>query len=260
MLRELQGQFLAAVFDRDEQLLPQLRATGRLSPQEQIAVYRGSVHGILCKALCEVYPVCLRLVGDEYFDALCLRYIAGHRPSHHNLEWFGGELPAFLDGFEPIASIPYLPDVARLEWAWHRAFHAADEAGLDPAALAAVPPEQQPRLRFRLPAGAALITSPYPVDEIWQVNRPDWSGGDAVSLDGGGVQLMVWRRGLEMRIERIADDHWPLLSLISAGSSLAELAADTSVSGLDRLLPEAFQQGWIAGFELDPNNQTEDPT
>ena len=50
-----------------------------------------------------------------------------------------------------------LPDVAELEWAWHRAFHAPDEPGLDLEALGRVDADATQQIRFRLPAASALL-------------------------------------------------------------------------------------------------------
>ena len=44
--------------------------------------------------------------------------------------------PEFLARFPPAASLAYIADVARLEWAVNRALHAPDAAPLDVARLA----------------------------------------------------------------------------------------------------------------------------
>jgi hypothetical protein len=44
-----------------------------------------------------------------------------------------------------------------------------------------------------LPPYMRLLQSPYPVHRIWQVNQPEWQGDDAVSLNEGGVNLLIHR-------------------------------------------------------------------
>ena len=136
-----------------------------------------------------------------------------------------GTFSGFLTGFEPARELAYLPDVARLEWAWHRAFHAADQAPLALERLAAVPPEQYGKLRFRLHPSVQLIASDYPILRIWQVNQPEYAGNVAVNLADGGVRLLVARRELEVVIESLSVGDDALLRAFVAGRRFEEASA-----------------------------------
>ena len=105
-----------------------------------LQVYRNNVFESLVGALKAVYPVVERLVGTGFFAYAADGYIRRHPPTSGNLHDFGGDFAGFLAGFEPARELTLLPDIARLEWAWHRAFHAADQAPLALERLAAVPP------------------------------------------------------------------------------------------------------------------------
>ena len=65
-----------------------------------------------------------QLVGEEFFRLLAKRFIEQH-PSHSgNLHRYGSEMAEFLMHFENTQHLAYLPDVARLEWAYHLAYFA----------------------------------------------------------------------------------------------------------------------------------------
>ncbi len=252
MLPELQREFFAGLFTDNDGVAGRLLDCAALSARERLAIYRGSVFGILTKALAEIYPVCRRLVGEPFFDALCRTYIPQY-PSHSpNLQDYGEPFAAFLAGFEPAQSLPYLPDMARLEWAWHRAFHAADEPGFDFGALAAVSEDQQARIVFRLPVSAQLLCSEYPVHRIWQVNQDDWEGEPAVDLDEGRVRLLVWRKGYAMRIDELDRSAWRLLNAVEGSATLCELLAVDGKAQTAEWLRRYVEDGRIAGFELMP--------
>ena len=68
--------------------------------------------------------------------------------------------------------LPYLADVARLDWALNVAFHARLEPRLSAADLAGWPQDSLPNLSARLPTGSSLIESAYPLDLIWQASQP----------------------------------------------------------------------------------------
>ncbi len=228
----------------------QIKPLGGITAAEHLLIYRRAILGTLVRALGAIHPVCKRLVGDEFFDAMSRVYARQTPSTSPDLGDYGESFGAFIADFEPASELVYLADVARLEWAWHRAFHAPDEDGIDITALGRVAPTDTHRLAFRLPRSAHLLVSDYPVQRIWQVNQEDWSGDQSVDLDAGGVRLIVWRCGHEMRIDEPDAGEWSLLTELAAARTLGEIAAAATVTDLDAVLPRCVRNGWIAGFDL----------
>ncbi len=225
-----------------------VNATQGLSSPEHLRIYWRAVTGTFTRALGQLYPVTMRLLGQRFFDGMAARYMR-IAPSHSpDLAEYGSSFAEFIEGFEPAAGLPYLPDVARLEWAWHRAFSAADETALNIDALGEVPESDRDRLVFALPASAALLASQYPVHRIWQVNQDDWAGPDEVDLDEGAARLIVWRRGYDMRIDPLRDSDWSLLSDLTRNVPLRVLSQN--FPDMATLLPHCVEHGWISGFQL----------
>jgi hypothetical protein len=130
----------------------------------RLRVHRETTLGALAGALEATYPVCARLVGPEFFHAAARRFAREVPSRSPDLTDYGAELADWLAAFEPARALPYLPDVARLEWALHRA---------------------------RYTGATALLESPFPIDRIWETNQPGFTGDDRVSLDEGGAELRV---------------------------------------------------------------------
>ena len=225
-LPELQRAFAAAVYADDATVTAHVRHD-RFPAARHLQVYRNNVFESLVGALKAVYPVVERLVGAGFFAYAADGYIRRHPPASGNLHDFGGDFAGFLAGFEPARALAYLPDVARLEWAWHRAFHAADHAPLALERLAAIPPGQYGQLRFRLHPSAQLVVSDHPLLRIWEVNQPEYAGDVAVNLADGGVQLLVVRRGFDVVIEPLSAGDDTLLRAFAAGQCFEE--ASTAV-------------------------------
>lgn len=143
---------------------------------ERLALYRGNLHASWRRALAHAYPVVLALVGEEFFGGLARAY-GRHSPSDSpDLNRFGAHFAAFLEGFAPAAQLPYLPDMARLEWALHCAWLAPDAAGLAAGALAALTPEQLEARHLRLHPACSLLDSPWQVPALWRAHQePDVS-------------------------------------------------------------------------------------
>ncbi|MEN8132579.1 MAG: DNA-binding domain-containing protein [Pseudomonadota bacterium] len=252
MLHEFQRQFFQGVFGQDETIVSRLLASDRLSAGECLAIYRGSVLGIHSTALSEIYPVCKRLVGTRFFEAMCRRYIPQHPASSPNLQDYGESLAGFITEFEPARGLLYLSDVARLEWAWHRAFHAADETGtgFDISAIGRLTEAQRSQLLFNLPISGRLLLSAYPIHRIWESNQTEYEGDASIDLQAGGVKLLVWRNGYSMRIDILENDQWTLLGALARGIPLGGLAQAIDPVDITVLLPQCLQRGWITGFRL----------
>jgi hypothetical protein len=261
-LRDLQRAFAAGVIGDDHALLAHLRG-GRFSGERQYRVYRHNTAANLTDALAAVYPVVKRLVGEGFFDYAADRYWRDHPPASGNIHDFGGRLPDFLAGFEPAASLPYLPDVARLEWAWHRAFHSPDAPPLDRTRLAGIAPTDYSTLRFRPHPSAQLIESRWPVLRIWEAHqRP--GEPETLDLDDGGECLLVLRRGLSVFVERLsAGEHAFLASLAGqrplAVACEAALAAEPAFD-IPARLSHAVAQHWLVDIDFTPTTLPGEPS
>lgn len=204
-----------------------VRAGGKLSARQRLQVYRNNSSESLIAALNAVYPVVARLVGVDFFRHAAGAYIRAHPSRSGNLLDFGCRLPEFIGAFGPARSLPYLRDVAALEWAYHRAYHEAQLPALELARLAQISAADQPELRFRLQPSARFVASRYPILRIWQANQLDGADADApITLADGGVDLLVVQHELEIEFRRLgkAESRW--LRALADDASLAEAAQD----------------------------------
>ncbi len=258
-LIEMQRMIRDAVFETESNgpalaaASAHLKASDGFSAAEHLLIYRRAILGTLVRAIGAIYPVCKRVVGEDFFDAMSRVYARQSPSETPDLGDYSESFSDFVENFEPAAELSYLADVARLEWYWHRAFHAPDEDAMDVPALSNVDESDTDRIVFRLPASAKLMTSNYPIQKIWQVNQDNWAGDQAVDLDAGASRLIIWRREYEMRIDEVDRHAWSLLNAIDAGQSLGEIGDIDDIDDLDSLdvvLPRCVQNGWIAGFQL----------
>ena len=240
-LRELQLDFAAAVFDAD--LVPGVAAAIQghgMAAEARHGIYRNNVFHNYREALRDVYPVVERLVGEEFFGFAADRYIP-LQPSHHgNLHCFGGAFGDFLDAFPPAAGLPYLGDVARLEWSMHESFHAADHPAMALERLAAVPPEGLPLLTFTLHPACRLIESRFPIHRIWQANQPGNAADEAIDLGAGGVGLLVRRRDYAVELESLEAAEFALLRVFAAGRPLCDALQAAQAEAPDFSLESAL--------------------
>ncbi|MGW8246818.1 MAG: HvfC/BufC N-terminal domain-containing protein [Acidiferrobacterales bacterium] len=214
-LRAMQSSLL----DRSEDA-EALIADSAFASTDRLQLYRNNLVISLTEALAAIYPVVQRLVGDDFFRVACRDYIPQFPPRQAPLHEFGKDFPGFIRSYKPAGSLAYLADVAVLEWAWHRAYHAADAGKLDATNLQQLPEQHQGELHFTLHPAVQLLKSDYPVDRIWQVNQEGFKGDDKVSLDEGGVCIAVIRPQLEVLVQAIPCAEWEFLTALDKGSTL----------------------------------------
>ncbi len=103
-------------------------------------------------------------------------YIAMSKPASPIITAYGDDFPDFIAAFEPAATVRYLADVARLEAAWTRAYHAADAEPLAITALAALDGAALANTRLTPHPAAMLLHSAFPAGSIWQAHQGEAIG------------------------------------------------------------------------------------
>ncbi len=221
-LAAMQREFAAAVTAGDADAFVAHLAGDPGRALRRLAIYRRAIAANRCGALRAAYPVVARLVGDAFFDEAARRFTHASPPREADLNRYGAGLPAFLAGYPPAAALPWLADVARLEWAWHESLMAADASPADFAALAGVSGEAQPALRFALHPSVRLVRSAWPVLAIWEANQEGRDG--TAARDEGADDILVWRDGARVRLALLGAPEAGFLEAIMAGVTLGEAA------------------------------------
>ena len=221
----------------------------------RFAIYRGNARANAARALAAAYPVLGKIVGDEFFSGLAREY-ESHFPSvSGDLNEYGESFAAFLAVFAPAQDIPYLADVARLEWRVHRAHYAADAKPFEPASLILLPAEKQLHLIPKLHPSCSLLQSEFPLARIWEVHQESHQGEFEVDFSRGPAGVLVYRPRFRVEVRRIGDAEAAFLAAAQDGETLeAALTAahshDVSFD-LGRSLGEWIGSSVIVDFTLN---------
>jgi hypothetical protein len=197
-----------------------LIADDGVRPEARLSIYRNNFSETLTHALAATYPVTERLVGTDYFRHIARQYIRSFPSLTGNVCDYGDDFGFFVAGLPSARHLPYLADVARLEWSWQEVFHEVVEAPLDIAGLGTVPSSRWADLQLRLNRASRLIASDHPILRIWQVNQPEYAGDPGVDLGEGGCHLLLLQRRLNVEIIRLSRGEYTLLEACSRGASL----------------------------------------
>jgi len=196
-------------------------AADGLDPRKRLGIYGNTAAGTLVKALQLSFPAVQALVGGEFFEGSARLFIEASPPQSAWLDAYGAVFPDFLAQLPQAASLAYLPDTARLEWAVNTALHAPDTRPVDLERLAQQAQANAGDVCFVRHPAVRLLQSAFPVDAIWRavLNRDD-AALSAVDLNEGPVWLRVLRTPFGVDVERIDATRWRFAAALFAGRPL----------------------------------------
>ena len=226
-LRDLQRDFSAAMRGDSEGVLAHIDG-GTLGGQARLGIYRNAIAATRLRTLSESFPTVRAFVGDAFFEQLAHRYATLHPSRSGNLCDYGGQFGDFIEGSpEAIEPVPYLADVARLEWLRQRAALAAEAK---PRRLRVVGGnERGQRATFHPSVGA--LRSRFPVFTLYRwceaPNEP------APRLEDGPECGLIWRAGGEVAQSAINPASYAFVHALLQGGTVAAACAAGSSQDVD---------------------------
>ncbi len=258
-LADLQRQFKTRIRAGSGPALP------LIGSEERLAVYTGGYLARYEQALAEVYEALRHIVGREQFHQLSHAYAQRH-PSHdYNLSFVGRELPNFLTTYSLSSDLPFLPDLARLEWQVCQAFHAFEQPPMDPSTLASLPLEEREKTRLVFQPSVSVVSSawPHPLSGAAEsstahasVSQPRanrqgvgwpildlWAARTTpreninIDLVNRPQHVLVFRQNLQVRCELLEPLQQPLLAALLGGATLGSACEAIAVEAGHALPP-----------------------
>jgi hypothetical protein len=253
-MQDFRDDFAAALLDPDLPVPPGVISARASNLVGRFGIYRNNVAVALTDALAARFPATCRIVGEDFFGATARLFTVQHPPKSPLMMFYGDDFPDFLASFPPAATIPYLADVARLEAARTRAYHAADATPLAPDDLAIALQRTGEDLGLFLHPSMEIVGSLFPIVTIWAMNAgetepapvADWSGEDA----------LVARPALDVEVTCLPPGGARFLGLLQQGATIGA-GARTVFAEIERFdLAESLAlllgSGVVVGSSQDP--------
>ncbi|HEY1150227.1 MAG TPA: DUF2063 domain-containing protein, partial [Pseudoduganella sp.] len=149
----------------------------------------------------------------------------------------------FLDGFQYTADLPYLPDMARLEWLLHRAHYAPSADTVDAQALAAIPAEEIESATMDLAPTAQLFASEWDVVQLWLAHQDERSEEFPQQMRHTSYALVIRPKWKTAVVPQSAAAH-SALSVLQQGATFGE-ALDEAFERDDAFDVAAHLKQWL---------------
>lgn len=231
-------------------------ATTALGAEARLQIYRNARRHSLTTTLRTVYPAIQGLVGEAFFEVAAMRYLRDYPSRSGNLQEYGAAFPKLLAAMPEAGGVPYLPDVARLEWARQECYLAADVPWLNIDAISMDINSPPAATRLLLHPAVGLVQSAYPILDIWRYCREPST--EAPSLDDGGQRVLVWRDDHQVVMQALDPGAAIFISSVLAGNTVSEAMTKIEATGSHAFTPPVcllwlFDNRLVTGVHL-PNH------
>jgi len=224
--------------------------------RERLEVYINGYPARVQEAIEESFPAVTHVIGHRATHELVERYVHSLARHSYNVNDVGAELPDLLRSDTLAEQFPFLPDLAQLEWAITRAFHAHDQPPLDLQRLANWTDEQWQHAVLRFQPSVAVVCSPWPIRELWEARDTPIEAID-IDLRDRPDQVLAYRVGYGVRCESIRRDQALVLGALLTGHALGEVIG---ANGGDPTSVSVWFARWVqAGLITDCTSSRREP-
>ena len=244
-LEQLQQDFTRWLLGEPVEVVEELVDGRGLAPAQRLQVYRNMFAANHHTALATAFPMVQRLVGEKFFEGLCAVYLRDYPSTSGKLQDYGADFPGLIANNPQAASLGYLADVARLEWARQEAALAPLPRPVGRNIPASLPPAEYQNLRLSLAPSLKLVQSDYPVLDIWLYCSDP--GDSRLAIEGNGQNVAIWRSGAQLSMLAIEPANYRLISRLASGEVLGAVSEAGEelvvVDTLRRLFSESLVTG-----------------
>lgn len=202
--------------------------SARLSPVEQLEIYREQFWLRHTSSLVEDFPGLCGILGQADWERLSEEYLRTIAPESYTLRNLGLRLPEVVERADWLPHRALCLDMVRLELAYIEVFDAEDSVPLAAERLAGISEEALGSAHLVIAPATRLLSLDYRVADLRRLLRAE--GDEPVAIPGTSPHhLVVYRRDRRLWDMPLSDTAFALLSALAAGATLG-VAAERAAS------------------------------
>jgi hypothetical protein len=164
----LQENFKKHLYQKSQEEILQELPYESAEALARLNIYRRNVFGNFNSVLQSIYEVVAKVLGEKYFAQICKIYLEKNFSKSGNLDDFGLNFPKFLQENLSLHKLTYLPDLARLDLAFHQAHFAKISEIFPLQKFQKLSEENYFNLQFKLHPSIQILKSNYAIFSIWK--------------------------------------------------------------------------------------------
>lgn len=229
-----------------EPFVSTLENNPRIPGQAATDIYRNNSIGARTRALQAIYAVTEKILGVSCFEMLAVDFVNASPSMDSDLNHYGVEFPDFLQKLSSndstFSELPYLQDLASLEWLYHKAYYAADDLTLSQNQR----PDIDISVMLERSHSLFCMQTLFPVYDIWQNHQGNRSVKEVAALTGEDYIVIIRQHGHPL-VQRLDRQEWSILQNIEGQTELDVVVQSALIDGVDieKKLPVMIEQGWL---------------
>jgi hypothetical protein len=233
----LQHSFAQAIFFDDTAIPATVRAATGLASTSRFGVYRNNVIASLTNAVGARYPVVRKLLWDDVFNHVAKLYVTTEPPRSPVMLGYGESFPRFLRKIGEGVAVDYVADIAELEAARTRAYHAEDAVPVGHDSFARLTSDQLTNMRIKLHPSVTVLKSRFPIVSVWEANLYAIDN----TLDAWKAEsALIARPSLHVEVRRLSPGEYEFFDALSAGQTVDSAVARVMIQAPDFDLAGCF--------------------
>ncbi len=214
---------------------------------ERLSVYAEGYEIRFREGLSETYEAVHRVIGEARFAELAKAYAAQYPSRNPNLSFVGEHLPQFIGTLPLAKELPFIADLAKLEWLVSEAFHAFEKPAVGAHELSKISPEKLTQAVFIFQPSVAVVSSDWPVLDIWNLRKKPKEEIN-LEINGRAQRVMVYRRGFKVECRLLTEWQLEMLEGLLQGLSLEAVCGKLAEKFSDDLTPAT---AWFSSLTQD---------
>lgn len=252
VLREHQSEFAMALAQADDnEFIKKIKKDSKITPQLALDIYRNNTRGARLNALKLIFPICKKILGDETFHSIARQYVTEDDKGISDLnaygETFSWQLSLLLSAGRLPEDYAYLSDLAKLEYKLHAAYYASNDP-LFPFQLFEQKINNEEPVYLTTSSSCALLTSEYPIYEIWLSNK-NQQYEEKINPLTELQYLLVYRSKYQPVVAVINHDQYRIMEAIVDNHSVQKIIGNTECDvDVDVILANLIMNKWVVGI------------
>ena len=247
----IQNEFTDALRNPEFGIPDTIGKTNGQPSTKRFNVYRNNVTVSLTETLSAGFPVVTQLVGEEFFSAMARVYIEHNIPTSPVMMHYGKTFPGFIASFEPAQSLPFLSDVAKIEFTWTQSYNALDAEPIGIEKLGEIDPEKLMNTKFEIHPSLYMIHSEFPALSIWNAHHQENTEELLSNLENNPEYGIMLRPQLKVETLMLLPQIFAFIKALQEGHNLGaatEKLGDNAEQDLGGSLKLLFDAGAVTAL------------
>ena len=196
---------------------------GTIPLDKRLKIYRNHIVTTLSDIIVMNFPLVEILTGKDFLTTAAKLYLFDNPPTQACLDRYGKNFPEFLKSYKHANALPYLSDIAKLDWIMNESRCAKDDQTLTADDLTKLDPENFEQTIFYLKNSTRIIDTAYPLDQIYHFCKNKSDSDDMLHIENESTYLLISRLQWDPTLFKLDKSEYMFFSMIKDGKTLGEI-------------------------------------